>query len=263
MAESIESDDATTWTVTLKDGWTFHDGTPVTAQSFVDAWNYTALSTNARGLVLLRERRGLRRPAGARPTTPATSSPRPRGGDERPRGRRRPDVHRHADRAVRAVPGHRRLQRLLPAARVASSTTPRPCGELPIGNGPFQADEEFVARSGHHARPGTTTTAVTSRPGGRGRVPGLHRHQHRLHRHPGRQPRHPGQRSRRTRSPPRPTSSVTATSRPRRRRSPTSASRPTTRATPTSACGRPSRWRSTGRRSPTRSSTAPASRRTR
>ena len=49
VAESIESEDATTWTVTLKDGWTFHDGTPVTAQSFVDAWNYTALSTNAQG----------------------------------------------------------------------------------------------------------------------------------------------------------------------------------------------------------------------
>ena len=49
VAESIESDDATTWTVTLKDGWTFHDGTPVTANSFVDAWNYTALSTNAQG----------------------------------------------------------------------------------------------------------------------------------------------------------------------------------------------------------------------
>src|SRR5215217_4784020 len=49
VADSIESDDATTWTVKLKDGWTFHDGTPVTANSFVDAWNYTALSTNAQG----------------------------------------------------------------------------------------------------------------------------------------------------------------------------------------------------------------------
>jgi oligopeptide transport system substrate-binding protein len=49
VAESIESEDNTTWTVTLKDGWTFHDGTPVTAQSFVDAWNYTSLSTNAQG----------------------------------------------------------------------------------------------------------------------------------------------------------------------------------------------------------------------
>ena len=49
VAESIESDDATNWTVTLKEGWTFHDGTPVTAQSFVDAWNYTAYSPNAQG----------------------------------------------------------------------------------------------------------------------------------------------------------------------------------------------------------------------
>ncbi len=49
VAESIESDDSTLWTVKLKDGWTFHDGSPVDAQSFVDAWNYTALSTNAQG----------------------------------------------------------------------------------------------------------------------------------------------------------------------------------------------------------------------
>ena len=49
VAESIESPDNITWTVTLKDGWTFHDGTPVTAQSFVDAWNYTAYSPNAQG----------------------------------------------------------------------------------------------------------------------------------------------------------------------------------------------------------------------
>jgi len=49
VADSIESDDATTWTVKLKDGWTFHDGTPVNAQSFVDAWNYIAYSPNAQG----------------------------------------------------------------------------------------------------------------------------------------------------------------------------------------------------------------------
>lgn len=47
QAESIESDDATTWTVTLREGWTFHNGEPVTAQSYVDAWNFTALGTNA------------------------------------------------------------------------------------------------------------------------------------------------------------------------------------------------------------------------
>ena len=49
VADTIESDDNTHWTITLKDGWTFHDGTPVTAKSFVDAWNYTAYSPNANG----------------------------------------------------------------------------------------------------------------------------------------------------------------------------------------------------------------------
>lgn len=47
VAESIDTTDGQNYTVTLKDGWTFTDGTPVTANSFVDAWNYGALSTNA------------------------------------------------------------------------------------------------------------------------------------------------------------------------------------------------------------------------
>ncbi|PSL01828.1 oligopeptide transport system substrate-binding protein [Haloactinopolyspora alba] len=47
IAESIESEDNRVWTITIKDGWTFHDGTPITAQSFVDAWNYTAHGSNA------------------------------------------------------------------------------------------------------------------------------------------------------------------------------------------------------------------------
>ncbi|MTV26071.1 ABC transporter substrate-binding protein [Nitriliruptoraceae bacterium ZYF776] len=40
MAESLESDDAQNFTLTIRDDFTFHDGTPVTAQSFVDAWNF-------------------------------------------------------------------------------------------------------------------------------------------------------------------------------------------------------------------------------
>lgn len=46
VAESIESDDNVTWTVTLEDGWTFTNGEPVDARSFVDAWNYGALLSN-------------------------------------------------------------------------------------------------------------------------------------------------------------------------------------------------------------------------
>ncbi|WP_216853107.1 peptide ABC transporter substrate-binding protein [Phytoactinopolyspora halotolerans] len=46
IAESIESTDNQTWTVTLEDGWTFHNGDPITAQSFVDAWNWAAYAPN-------------------------------------------------------------------------------------------------------------------------------------------------------------------------------------------------------------------------
>ncbi|MEQ3551572.1 ABC transporter substrate-binding protein [Pseudonocardia nematodicida] len=46
VAESIESDDSQNYTITVAEGWTFHDGTPVTSQSFVDAWNYVASAAN-------------------------------------------------------------------------------------------------------------------------------------------------------------------------------------------------------------------------
>ncbi|MFJ6419101.1 ABC transporter substrate-binding protein [Paeniglutamicibacter sp. NPDC091659] len=46
-AKSVTSKDAKTWKIALQDGWTFQDGTPVTANSFVDAWNKTATGSNA------------------------------------------------------------------------------------------------------------------------------------------------------------------------------------------------------------------------
>ena len=49
IAESIETKDNQNFTVKLKKGYKFSDGTEVKAKNFVDAWNYTALSTNAQG----------------------------------------------------------------------------------------------------------------------------------------------------------------------------------------------------------------------
>ncbi|MEV3989326.1 ABC transporter substrate-binding protein [Streptomyces sp. NPDC049837] len=46
MAASIETKDSKVWTIKLKDGYTFHNGEPVTAQSFADAWNYGANQDN-------------------------------------------------------------------------------------------------------------------------------------------------------------------------------------------------------------------------
>ncbi|OBH88289.1 ABC transporter substrate-binding protein [Mycobacterium sp. E2733] len=47
VARSIETTDNINYRIMLKPGWKFTDGSPVTAHSFVDAWNYGALSTNA------------------------------------------------------------------------------------------------------------------------------------------------------------------------------------------------------------------------
>jgi oligopeptide transport system substrate-binding protein len=46
-AESIVSEDGgLTWTITLKPGWTFHNGEAVTAWSYVNAWNFGANTAN-------------------------------------------------------------------------------------------------------------------------------------------------------------------------------------------------------------------------
>ncbi|MEO3975950.1 ABC transporter substrate-binding protein [Streptomyces sp. CAU 1734] len=42
LAEKIETSDSVNFAITVKDGWTFSNGEKVTAQSFVDAWNYGA-----------------------------------------------------------------------------------------------------------------------------------------------------------------------------------------------------------------------------
>ena len=48
VAESITpNDDATQYTIKIKDGWKFTDGTPVTAESFTKSWSYTANAKNA------------------------------------------------------------------------------------------------------------------------------------------------------------------------------------------------------------------------
>ena len=47
VARSIDTTDNTNYRIVLKPGCRFSDGSPVTARSFVDAWNYGALATNA------------------------------------------------------------------------------------------------------------------------------------------------------------------------------------------------------------------------
>jgi oligopeptide transport system substrate-binding protein len=46
-AESITSTDNKTWTIKLRSGWTFHNGEPVTSDSYINAWNAGAWGPNA------------------------------------------------------------------------------------------------------------------------------------------------------------------------------------------------------------------------
>ncbi|WP_394552579.1 ABC transporter substrate-binding protein [Agromyces sp. MMS24-JH15] len=46
VAESIETEDAQNYTIKIREGLEFSDGQPVTAASFVDAWNYAADAAN-------------------------------------------------------------------------------------------------------------------------------------------------------------------------------------------------------------------------
>jgi peptide/nickel transport system substrate-binding protein/oligopeptide transport system substrate-binding protein len=48
-AESVNSTDNLTWTIKLKDGYTFHNGEKVTADSYINAWNYGAYAPNGQG----------------------------------------------------------------------------------------------------------------------------------------------------------------------------------------------------------------------
>ncbi|WP_077489975.1 peptide ABC transporter substrate-binding protein [Sinomonas mesophila] len=46
LAESIETTDSQHWTIKVKQGATFTNGEAITAKTFVDSWNFAALSTN-------------------------------------------------------------------------------------------------------------------------------------------------------------------------------------------------------------------------
>jgi ABC-type transport system substrate-binding protein len=47
LAESIETADNITWTITVKQGYTFTNGEPVNADAFLRAWNYAGYGPNA------------------------------------------------------------------------------------------------------------------------------------------------------------------------------------------------------------------------
>lgn len=117
-AESIGSTDRTTWTVKLKDGGKFHDGTAVTAQSYVDTWKVVAQESWAGSRVL----KDLVRAKEITAPDPLT-------------------IRLVLDRPSGQIPALLSSPALvpLPASALASRDWIR-FFSLPIGNGPFRMD---------------------------------------------------------------------------------------------------------------------------
>jgi ABC-type transport system substrate-binding protein len=145
VAESIESQDQTTWTIKLKDGWKFHDGTPVTADSFINAWNYAANSKNAQGnsyfFANVAGYEDLQGEEGAEPKS------------DKMTGLKRVDdttfeVTLSEPFAQYPVTLGYTAFFPLPEAFFADEAAQTAFGKKPIGNGPFKADTEYEQGKG-------------------------------------------------------------------------------------------------------------------
>jgi ABC-type transport system substrate-binding protein len=145
VAESIESEDSTTWTIKLKEGWTFHDGTPVTSDSFIKAWNFGANSTNAQGssyfFANVEGYDQLQAAEGA--AAPAATE---MSGLKKVSDTEFTVTLTTPFRQYPVTLGYSAFYPLPEAFFAAGGS--EALGKKPIGNGPFKADEEFVPGQG-------------------------------------------------------------------------------------------------------------------
>ncbi|MCX4577274.1 ABC transporter substrate-binding protein [Streptomyces sp. NBC_01571] len=137
MAESIETKDNKVWTIKLKSGYTFHNGEKVTAQSFIDAWNYGANQTNAQQTNPLFSHiagySDLNPGEGKKPTTDKLS------------GLKAVDdstLQVTLSGAFSAFPSQLSFTAFVPLPK-AFFKDPKGFGEAPIGNGPFEMKGKF------------------------------------------------------------------------------------------------------------------------
>lgn len=159
VAADVVSIDARRWEIELKEGWEFHDGTPVTAESFVQAWDFAAYGPNAQANAFLFapilgfEELHCPRP-GCEPTA------------EHMRGLRVLDeltleiVLAAPDRFLPRRLGHHAFSPL-PAAALED---PVGWGEAPVGNGPFRMEGgwqhgERISLRAHEDHAGTVPSA--------------------------------------------------------------------------------------------------------
>lgn len=134
VAESIETTDSKTWTIKIKDGYTFHNGEKVDAKSFVRAWNWGANQENAaEGLPFFDKFEGSEELAPGKDKKPTATEL---------KGLKLVDEKtftvtlKNPFSQFKTMLGYTAFYPL-PAAFDAD---PKKFGESPIGNGPFQMD---------------------------------------------------------------------------------------------------------------------------
>ncbi|MFB9909556.1 peptide ABC transporter substrate-binding protein [Allokutzneria oryzae] len=130
-AESVTSPDRLVWTIALRQGWRFHDGSPVTARSYVGAWE----AATREGWPAARVLTDQLRVAGLRAVDERTIEVR---------------LHRPLGEFPRALTSPALLP--LPESVLASRDWDR-FAERPVGNGPFRLTGAWVKGEGARAEP--------------------------------------------------------------------------------------------------------------
>lgn len=141
------SDNGKTFTITLKKGWTFHDGTPVTADSFIKAWNYTALGKN--GFVGASFFSNIEGYKDLNPPVEA-GKPLPEPLSDKLSGLTKVDDHTFTVALTNPFTQFPLTLGYTVFAPLPEAfyKNPEEFGRKPIGNGPWQAENEFVQHAG-------------------------------------------------------------------------------------------------------------------
>jgi len=144
VAKTITSDDSTTWTIKLKP-WTFHDGTPVTSDSFIKAWNFAANSANAQGgSYFFANVVGYKDLQGKGTAAPAKTE---MSGLKKISDTEFTVTLTAPFRQYPVTVGYNAFFPL-PESFFANKAAQTAFGKKPIGNGPFKADTEYVPGKG-------------------------------------------------------------------------------------------------------------------